>query len=463
MTTPLTVDHGDVIVIGGGLAGVVAALRLVDQGVRPVLLEAGEGDAYPCNSRYAGGVLHLAHHDARGDLREVTALMTSGSAPRDIAKDLICMMVDQAPKVVRWLVSHGGHVERLSDVAWQGTALTPLGLRGSRWSWQGCGTDPTLRALAGKVRRSPASWLSGYKAERVAWNGRGIRGVIATDRDGKHVQVEGARVILADGGFGADRTLVRAHITSHPEEIILRAAKSASGTALRIGSELGAATTMLAPFYGHLLSRDTLGATTLAPYPQLDVLATNGMLIAADGNRVGGEGWSGIRLANELARSDHPSGAVAVFDERIWTTLAAAGPLPTNPTLVELGYTLWTADTVGELARLANLPENAVQHSLTVRNAAVSDTQETASLAAPFYAAPVCPGLTHTMGGLRIDDHCRVLDGSDVPLPGLYAVGGSAGGFEGGTEARYLGGLMKALVTGHRAASHASRFGGRAS
>ena len=63
-------------------------------------------------------------------------------------------------------------------------------------------------------------------------------------------------------------------------------------------------------------------------------------------------------------------------------------------------------------------------------------------------AIPICPGITYTMGGIAIDGNAQVLDANDVPIPGLLAVGAATGGLEGGRDAGYIGGLMKAGVFG---------------
>ena len=70
----------------------------------------------------------------------------------------------------------------------------------------------------------------------------------------------------------------------------------------------------------------------------------------------------------------------------------------------------------------------------------------------PFLAVRVYAGVTHTIGGIRIDDRARVLDGDGAPIPGLYAAGADAGGiFTGG----YGSGLAAALVFGRIAAETA--------
>lgn len=60
--------------------------------------------------------------------------------------------------------------------------------------------------------------------------------------------------------------------------------------------------------------------------------------------------------------------------------------------------------------------------------------------------------VTHTIGGLRIDERARVLDGSGSPIDGLFAAGVDAGGWSTGG---YAGGLAAALVFGRIAAESA--------
>jgi succinate dehydrogenase/fumarate reductase flavoprotein subunit len=67
-------------------------------------------------------------------------------------------------------------------------------------------------------------------------------------------------------------------------------------------------------------------------------------------------------------------------------------------------------------------------------------------------AVRVAAAITHTIGGLRIDDRARVLDATGTPLDGLYAAGADAGGISSGG---YASGLASALVLGRIAAETA--------
>lgn len=64
----------------------------------------------------------------------------------------------------------------------------------------------------------------------------------------------------------------------------------------------------------------------------------------------------------------------------------------------------------------------------------------------------VAVGVTHTMGGLRVDEHARVLREDSTPIPGLFAAGVDVGGIANGG---YASGLAQALVLGLVAAEAA--------
>jgi succinate dehydrogenase/fumarate reductase flavoprotein subunit len=64
-------------------------------------------------------------------------------------------------------------------------------------------------------------------------------------------------------------------------------------------------------------------------------------------------------------------------------------------------------------------------------------------------AVRVSPGITHTIGGVRVDDRARVLDDADRPVDGLFAAGADVGGISAGG---YASGLAAALVFGRIAA-----------
>lgn len=69
----------------------------------------------------------------------------------------------------------------------------------------------------------------------------------------------------------------------------------------------------------------------------------------------------------------------------------------------------------------------------------------------PYWAVPVYPGDSGTKGGLLTDADARVLDAEGRPLPGLYAVAGTAASLFVGTSPGVGAALVSALVDAHRA------------
>jgi fumarate reductase flavoprotein subunit len=83
--------HSDLVVIGGGLAGLAAAVRAAELGLQVTVLESGIEDRYLCNSRLAMGFFNVAFRDVHEDatvLRRAVAAATAGTTGQDLAAAL---------------------------------------------------------------------------------------------------------------------------------------------------------------------------------------------------------------------------------------------------------------------------------------------------------------------------------------------------------------------------------------
>jgi fumarate reductase flavoprotein subunit len=237
---------------------------------------------------------------------------------------------------------------------------------------------------------------------------------------------------------------------------------------LQAAQALGAAVSDLSAFYGHVLAREALVNPQLWPYPQLDELAITGVVVDAEGRRVADEGLGGVHLANMMARREDPLACFVVFDQHIWDTAGRAGRIPANPHLLRGGATMLEGDSLESLARSMGVPPGRLAETVERYNQALrageldhleparTSTKHTPApiSAPPYYALPACVGITFTTGGVAIDGDGRVKSTQGGIVRGLYAAGSATGGLEGGPKAGYVGGLMKALVFGIRAAEH---------
>ena len=215
-------------------------------------------------------------------------------------------------------------------------------------------------------------------------------------------------VVLATGGFQADRDLVREHITLEAGELLLRAAPGSAGDGLRLGLSAGAETSDgLNQFYGRNMPAPP---ATIPP----------------------GEFVTASQLYARHATVRNARGER--FETRTWS---------------EIDVVQWTARQPGARAWYSIAPDDMAQR---VRERTVADMVESAERAGAPVArtesgvtVEVVAGITATIGGLRIDERAQA-------APGVYAAGGDAGGIATGG---YASGLAAALVLGRVAAESA--------
>lgn len=455
----------DLVVVGGGLAGLVAAVRASELGCSVTLLEAGSGEHHPCNTRLSGGVFHLAFNEIRtapGTLRDVIARVTAGEADDAQAT----AFASGAGALVAWMRAHGASfISRQAE--WQSHILSPPRAIVAGEDWRDRGPDVFLRQLVMAFQSCGGRIERGARARALRMEAGRCVGVEAEMAGGTRRFSAGA-VLLADGGFQANLALLARYITARPEALKQRGAATGVGDGLQMAMAVGAATAGLDRFYGHLLCRDAMTTDRVWPYPELDALALAGIVVGRDGLRHLDEGVGGVALTNGIAGLADPLSMTVVFDAAIWEGPGRSARIPANPALADAGGTIWQAPSLSELARLAgvdalNLDTTVAGYNLAVASGRTSGLKPTRSadrfqprpiVEPPFFAIPLCAGITYTMGGIRIDGSCRVLRDDGNAIPGLYAAGSTTGGLEGGTRIAYLGGLAKAGVQGLAAAEH---------
>lgn len=461
-------DNFDLVIVGGGLAGVVAGARAAELGLRTAVLEKGTDPHYPCNTRWSGGIIHVGYTDPKDGeavLRAAIEKNTRGFTEPALAE----VMVRETGRTIDWLVAQGGHFAAPEKASWQNWMMAPSRALVAGLDWQERGPDLMLGLLADRLRERGGSLVLGARARRLIMR-EGVCAGVEAEIGGASRRLEARAVLLADGGFQGDFALLREHVMPEPEKVKQRGAANGTGDGLRMACEAGAAVTPLDRFYGHLLCRDAMESDRVSPYPELDAVAAAGIVVDSSGARFLDEGIGGIAMANAIARSPEPLGASIVFDTAIWEGPGRSARIPANPELARGGGTIHSAPSVADLARLAGIDAEGLARTLAQYNAACrsgallslapprsSDHHQPMPIAtAPFLAIPLCAGITFTMGGIKIDADARVLREDGRAIAGLYAAGSTTGGVDGGPSIGYVGGLARAAVFGLRAAEHAA-------
>jgi fumarate reductase flavoprotein subunit len=451
------VQH-DVIVIGAGIAGLVAANRAAQLGKRVVVLEKSADERYLCNSRYTYGTFHINFTDVGADedvLFGKIEACSEGSARKDLARAI----AKDGRRLMQWLKSEG--IDLVDLGGYQTNVLAPPWRKGFGLTWRGYAGDVALARLEQNLRQRQGRILRGMRACALKLDAGAIEVEADAGAGAGAANFSAPAVVIADGGFQSGFDLIRAHICAAPEKLLARNGGSATGDGLRMAQAVGAATTGLDMFYGHLHSRDAMRTDRLWPRPYADEIAAAGIVIDADGGRFADEGLGGIYLSNAVARLPDPLGATIIFDQPIWDGAPGRGHAqPPNPLLTEAGGTLHRAGTIAELAGLIGVAPQRLEEIVRAYNAAIdagtlkalspprrSERYRAWPIAtAPFYAMPICAAITNTMGGIVVDGNGAVLDRSDTPVPGLFAAGSTVGGLDGGPNAGYVGGLIKATI-----------------
>jgi fumarate reductase flavoprotein subunit len=452
--------QSDIIVIGGGLAGLVAANRAAQFGLRATVLEKGTAAKYLCNSRYTGGTFHISYNDVGSDRKDLLAAIetaTAGFARPEIAD----AVATDGIRLVKWLRDAGARFVNLGQ--YHTYVLAPPSRTGPGLDWEGRAGDVLIDTLDQRLSSQGGEILRGHAVTGIEPISTGW--AVSADTDAGVMTFEAKAVVIADGGYASDLGLLRDADFHAPEKLHQRNARTATGDGLRLARAVGAGAVETPSFYGHLLSRDAFTNDKLWPRPYLDALAVAGILVDGTGCRFADEGEGGVPLANAVARLYDPMSAVLIIDQDIWQGPGASPMIPANPYLPEVGGTMHKASTLVELAGFAGLPAEALQTSVAQYNQALrsgaldqlspprrADRHKPLPIAkAPFYAIPICSGITNTMGGISIDGNGAVLRPDGTVIAGLFAAGATIGGLEGGENVGYVGGLIKA-VFGLRAA-----------
>jgi fumarate reductase flavoprotein subunit len=447
----------DVAIVGGGFAGLTAANHAALGGAKPLVLEAGIDDLYMCNSRVATGALHVAFHgpEEHADvLYDAIIEGTSGTAREDLAR----RVADTAQATIDWMRDEGCEFLQHPRRSWGMPMMAPGRAMRAGLDWEGSGPNLFLQSLTEKLAARGGELRRGARVMRILTEGGAVSGLEL--EGGERIDVPA--VVIADGGFQADRDLIGQHITAAPDKVRQRNTETGRGDGLRMATDIGAAAVGLDKFYGHVLSRDALNSENLWPYPQLDVICAKGIVVTTDGRRFANEGLGGIYMTNAIAGLADPLSAVAVFDSSVWEDAKEADIVPPNPSLVENGGTVLEAATLEALAEKAEIDVAGLRATVDEFNGlvragsapALTPERTTETYPAhmlekpPYYAIPLCAGITVTSGGLSVDGEARVLDDAGNPIPGLYAAGSVVGGLEGGPRAGYVGGLIKAFGIG---------------
>lgn len=491
----------DVVVVGAGNAGLVAALAAHEAGARVIVLEAAGESERGGNSRFSGAIFRVAH-DGLDAIRPLLTesdekvlpkvsvapytrqryvedwLFTSMGRP---PRELVDTVVDGSFETIQWMRRHGVEWEltanKLFDLdSLDGVYALPPG-GAIRAKGEGVGL---MERLFAAVEHAGIEVFYDAPAAGLITRGATVDGVLVRRETGFD-EVRGA-VVLASGGFEANPEMRLRYLGQGWDLVKVR------GTRFNMGTMLTEALLAGAQPAGHWGGCHASPQDAAHP-PVGDLRMTDklsrysypyAILVNGEGRRFVDEGENEVFLTYAKTGSAimKQTGGVAfqIFDQK---TAHLLEPRYRTGTPVQ-------ADTLEELADGLGVPAIALTETVSTFNQAVAadagsrfDPIRKDGVATephgqppksnwaqtldkpPFVAYAVTCGITFTYGGLKVDTQARVVDTTGRPMPGLYATGEIAGDFFFHNYAAGAG-LVRGAVFGRIAGRNAAAIRGGA-
>lgn len=453
----------DVIVIGGGGAGLAAAVSAAQAGARVLVAEAAP-KVGGSTALSGGNVLAAGTHiqaaagvaDSPERLYEALVLLNQHLTRPGVVR----RYCQAAPATLRWLEALGAEYP-VADLRVTGAFGPP---RAHRTAGHGAELVSILEgaALSLGVEITPNT-----RVRTLALDEQGH--VAGIDIDG--YVVTAPAVIIATGGFGANAAMITAH---YPSAVLRPEWSWYIGSPNAQGDAFGLATPLAVEHWGH-----DEGLLLLTADFSRDVeIYLPGWIVHLnrDGQRFVDE-TTDYAIQSFAVQRQPDSFCHAIFDEaclakassnRIDPRTAFPSPNWREDRLRQLieENLIVRADTPAGLAhRLGIEPQRFADSIERYNRMAVEGADDDYGkprewlqqlTTPPYYAATLRPSVISFTGkGLRIDEHARVLSGGR-PVPGLFAAGEATGGLGGPVYAGNGASVGNAIVFGRIAGSSAA-------
>ena len=445
----------DVVVVGGGIAGLSAALSAVENGARVALLDRATAKETGGNTRYTEAYLRMKSVDDAADgLAEALVDDFMGHPDPGVTADsgldwerrnpllrshqvvdldYVAAFEDGAGPTLRWLQGHGITFGQLPTLflTVSTTRMAPVG-----------GGLALVETLGARARSLGVEFHFETTARSLVGDDGGtVTGLVATDAGGSRRTFAGA-VVLASGGYQGNAELMaryhgRLGMLCRP---VARGGNYNKGEGLEMALAVGAATA------GNFALFHAEPVDPRSGEPEAAIMAfTYGVLVNVAGERFVDEARGPIDAWYERTTRDiqaQPKGLA-------WMILDAQGQaIPNLKTAIRTEVPPVRGATLAELASKMEVDVDTLEATVSAYNSACPegewDPTRPDGLATtgvhppksnwakpiaegPFVAYPVMCANVFTFGGLKVDASSRVVDRDGRVIRGLYAAGEMTG------------------------------------
>jgi fumarate reductase flavoprotein subunit len=448
----------DVIVIGGGTAGLPTALFAAERG-RVLIVEkgpilGGTLDRSTGQVAAAGTVFQQAKNIADNPDAHYEDIMRINQGTSDPV--LTRLFVDNAASALNWLAGHGYTVEPEHPVTGQGHEHFKI----ARYQWGPKGGWSIFETLQPLVQRATDAgrmqvMLNTSAVELTQDQAGAVTGVTVADETGALRDLRARQVVLASGGCASNPAMFE---ELHGVPLYCQIAHpNSQGAGLTLGLGAGGyirGGDKYAALVGAILASDSFPSPGTA-FPSLNPTLRQPweILVNSDGERFVQEDHPSIDHIEHLAAQQPGHRHWAIFDQEILDSAPPLVPDWSAQQVVEAcdSHPMFSrADTLGQLAVRAGVnPRNLIATVADYNEARDKEAADPMGLKhrplpiakPPFYAVRMQGWTLISFAGLGVDGQLQVTSDDGRPIPNLYAVGEVIGA--GATSGRaYTNGML---------------------
>ena len=478
----------DLLIIGAGSGGLMAAVTAADAGMDFILCEQNTvvGDTRGWIGAYGTRAQKEAGVEVQKDrlLNEIARY-----ASYKCNMDVIKMWIDHSAEMVSYLEELGMvtsvHIAPTSHVGGSNMEYYVPSI------WHSAAPGPALPEEQGSPMWNRNAFLEKYinkKGYEIAYNtslvrlvqnGSGaVTGAIFTNADGKYVKITAKNTILATGGYPGNPKMVLA-LAPRINECVTANSYFAPDTGMGIKAGLWAGAKMDAESAPMIFDRGIVppgvkagyvddgngGLKFPGPMAQFIIGTQPYLKVNKEGHRFANESCP-YDFFNHTASLQTDGVYASIVDANVTEDIIAYdqygcaqiavniaqgnGIIPMLEGSIEQGL-VFKADTIEELAGKMDIPADALKatvdryNELSAKGVDEDYGKEAYRLRpvaqAPFYGFFMGGSLLTTCDGLQINRKCQVYDTEHKVIEGLYCVGDCSGSFFSGNYPEYFVGV----------------------
>jgi len=467
----------DIAVIGGGTAGLAAALIALEKGTKNVVVLEKKIN-YGGNSSMAGGFLFAAESRLQKETGNITFKDVIYKETLEyhhfarINPRLIWALIDRSGETIDWLENQGLQftLGRNNSHVLKGkfnVAIMQYSL--------------VMDVLAEKIKYMGGKILLRTAGRKILRGTDGaISGILASTRNGEDINIRGKVVILSTGGFTGNKELLKKYFDY---DDFSTEALPLKGDGIKMAEEAGAYLEDYATICQHGSHARYIGLDTIKNRPNHQpVTGPTTIWVNTRGERFVDEG-NPPRFAHLLFRQPGKV-AFSIFDDKLLQTVPQEGimggaPDPGAVDMVALrkevretagakNPDIYMSDTVEGIASYIGADPAVLRATLDEYNS-FCDHGKDESLnkntgflkplrTPPYYAGRIQAGIVEAIGPVRINERTEVLDKQGKPIPGFYAAGAITSGWCGHDYHIFGSNLGFGTTAGRIAGENAAKY-----